>query len=136
MEAWGGIWPSGHVSWILHGHTWYGTSLSVNGHRILLPQNPKWIIWWFEFSFWVSAWFIMKRVFSCHWHLPFQTPIKVDLITLNMTRGRFVRVCMEINLETPVVRNFCLNGSWYHVEYEGLHMSCASCGCYGHVARN
>nr|KYP43663.1 Transposon TX1 uncharacterized [Cajanus cajan] len=63
-------------------------------------------------------------------------PIKVDLNTLNMTRGRFARVCVEINLNEPVVGRFFLNGVWYNVEYEGLHLLCSSCGCYGHVLRN
>ncbi|XP_020211721.1 uncharacterized protein LOC109796460 [Cajanus cajan] len=63
-------------------------------------------------------------------------PVKVDLNTLNMTRGRFTRVCVEINLEEPVVGRFFLNGVWYNVEYEGLHLLCSSCGCYGHVLRN
>ncbi|XP_020238813.1 uncharacterized protein LOC109817874 [Cajanus cajan] len=63
-------------------------------------------------------------------------PVKVDLNTLNMIRGRFARVCVEINLEEPVVGRFFLNGVWYNVEYEGLHLLCSSCGCYGHVLRN
>nr|KYP61063.1 hypothetical protein KK1_023487 [Cajanus cajan] len=63
-------------------------------------------------------------------------PVKVDLNTLNMTRGRFPRVCVEINLNEPVVGRFFLNGVWYNVEYEGLHLLCSSCGCYGHVLRN
>ncbi|XP_020232073.1 uncharacterized protein LOC109812500 [Cajanus cajan] len=63
-------------------------------------------------------------------------PIKVDLNTLNMTRGRFARVCVEINLNEPVVGRFFLNGVWYNVECEGLHLMCSSCGCYGNVLRN
>ncbi|XP_020236520.1 uncharacterized protein LOC109816067 [Cajanus cajan] len=63
-------------------------------------------------------------------------PVKVDLNTLNMTRGRFARVCVEINLNEPVVGRFFLNGVWYNVEYERLHLLCSSCGCYGHVLRN
>jgi len=30
----------------------------------------------------------------------------------------------------------CLNDDQYNVEYEGFHVLYASCGCYGHVARN
>nr|KYP67224.1 Transposon TX1 uncharacterized [Cajanus cajan] len=64
------------------------------------------------------------------------TPIKVDLNTLNMARGRFARVCVEIELDKPVVGKFNLNGVWYNIEYEGLHLLCTCCGCYGHVLRN
>lgn len=29
-----------------------------------------------------------------------------------------------------------VNGHWYKVSYEGLHIICSSCGCYGHLGRN
>lgn len=63
-------------------------------------------------------------------------PIKVDINTRDMARGRFARVCVEIDLSIPVVGKYWLNGAWYTIEYEGLHLLCANCGCYGHVARN
>lgn len=62
-------------------------------------------------------------------------PIKVDQNTLNMNRGRFARVCVQINLNVPIEGKFNLNGSWYKVEYEGPHVLCVACRCYGHVAR-
>ncbi|KAI5418409.1 hypothetical protein KIW84_042880 [Lathyrus oleraceus] len=31
---------------------------------------------------------------------------------------------------TPVKVN--VNGQWYNVQYEGLHIICSSCGCYGY----
>ncbi|KAK2353453.1 zinc ion binding / nucleic acid binding protein [Trifolium repens] len=62
-------------------------------------------------------------------------PIKVDSNTLNVERGRFARICIEINLNEPVVGKVWLNGYWYKVEYEGLHIICASCGRYGHHSR-
>ena len=63
-------------------------------------------------------------------------PLKVDTTTLTADRGRFARVCVEINLNTPVVGKFWLLNKWYHVEYEGLHLVCAHCGCYGHLKRD
>lgn len=64
------------------------------------------------------------------------TPIRVDQNTLWVERGKFARVCVEIDLTKPVVGKIWLNGHWYQVQYEGLHLICASCGCYGHLARN
>jgi hypothetical protein len=64
------------------------------------------------------------------------TPVKVDIHTLDASRGKFARVCVEINLEESVVGKFWFRDFWYHVEYEGLHLLCKSCGMYGHVARN
>lgn len=62
-------------------------------------------------------------------------PIRVDSNTLDVRRGRFARVCVELDLTKPVVGKVWLRGHWYHVEYEGLHRLCTSCGCYGHVTR-
>jgi hypothetical protein len=64
------------------------------------------------------------------------TPIKVDTNTLKVERGRFARICVEIDLTLPVVGKVNVNGHWYNVQYEGLHIICGSCGCYGHHTRD
>lgn len=63
-------------------------------------------------------------------------PVKVDLYTLRVARGRFARVCVEIDLNKPVVGRVGINGQWFKVEYEGVHIICANCGCYGHVLKD
>ncbi|XP_057451967.1 uncharacterized protein LOC130743755 [Lotus japonicus] len=63
-------------------------------------------------------------------------PIRVDTNTVDMQRGKFARVCVEIDLDQPVIGMVGLRGTWYNVEYEGLHLLCSHCGCYGHLARN
>jgi len=63
-------------------------------------------------------------------------PIKVDTNTLKIERGKFARVCVEIDLTVPVVGKIWVNGHWYKVQYEGLHLICTNCGCYGHLGRN
>lgn len=60
-------------------------------------------------------------------------PIKVDRNTLKIERGRFARICVEIDLNQPVVGKVWLNHYWYKVSYEGLHIICSNCGCYGHL---
>lgn len=62
--------------------------------------------------------------------------IKVDEHTLKVEEDRFARVCVEIDLNQPVVGKNRVRGTWYKVEYEGLHVICGDCGCYGHVTRN
>lgn len=63
-------------------------------------------------------------------------PIKVDTNTLKVERGKFARVCVEVDLTMPVVGKIWVNGHWYKVQYEGLHLICTNCGCYGHIGRN
>jgi hypothetical protein len=63
-------------------------------------------------------------------------PIKVDTNTLKVERGKFARVCVEVDLTVPVVGKIWVNGHWYKVQYEGLHLICTNCGCYGHIGRN
>jgi hypothetical protein len=62
--------------------------------------------------------------------------IKVDIRTLDASRGKFARVCIEIDLDKPVVGKVWFRNFWFHVEYEGLHLLCQRCGLYGHIARN
>lgn len=62
--------------------------------------------------------------------------IKVDTNTLRVERGKFVRVCIEIDLTVPVVGKIWVNSHWYKVQYEVLHLICTNCGCYGHIGRN
>lgn len=63
-------------------------------------------------------------------------PVKIDLKTVEASRGRFARVCVEVRLDIPVVGHVWLRDHWYRVEYEGLHLLCKKCGCFGHIGRN
>ncbi|EEF27609.1 hypothetical protein RCOM_2138330 [Ricinus communis] len=54
------------------------------------------------------------------------TFIKIDRKTAMATRGRFARVCIEIDLSKP--GRFWLDNHWYHIEYEGLHTILVSLG--------
>lgn len=58
--------------------------------------------------------------------------LRVDSNTLNVECGRFARICVEVDLTKPVVGTVNINDHWYKVQYEGLHILCATCGYYGH----
>lgn len=58
--------------------------------------------------------------------------LKVDSVTYLKERGRFARICVELDLAkslTPAIRIF---GKARSIEYEGLHLICFHCGRYGH----
>ena len=54
--------------------------------------------------------------------------LKVDLNTDNHSRGKYARLCVEVDLYKPLVSRYMVNGKLYYVEYEGLHLVCFNCG--------
>lgn len=60
-------------------------------------------------------------------------PIRVDVRTVDASRGKYARICVEIDLEKLVVGKVWFRNRWIHVEYEGLHLLCSKCGLFGHI---
>ncbi|GLU03954.1 hypothetical protein SLE2022_211230 [Rubroshorea leprosula] len=65
-------------------------------------------------------------------------PIKVDPATLLATRGKFARVCLEVDLSQPLPSSVDLDleslpQSLIPIEFEGLHKICFSYGEFGHT---
>ncbi|PNY13535.1 hypothetical protein L195_g010191 [Trifolium pratense] len=58
--------------------------------------------------------------------------VKVDKNTLLQERGKYARLCVEVDLSKPLLAMFELKGRHYKVEYEGLHLLCLSCGRFDH----
>jgi hypothetical protein len=58
--------------------------------------------------------------------------VKVDKNTLSLERGKYARLCVQVNLSQPLLAMFTIKGRKYNIEYEGLHMLCTICGRYGH----
>ncbi|KAI3871594.1 hypothetical protein MKX03_005777 [Papaver bracteatum] len=63
-------------------------------------------------------------------------PIKVDYTTENMIRGRFARLCVEIELLKPLIPVVKIGKLIQCVEYEGLTSICFECGRENHRAQN
>ncbi|XP_028803258.1 uncharacterized protein LOC114758373 [Neltuma alba] len=58
--------------------------------------------------------------------------LKVDRNTLRQAKGRFARLCVELDLNTPLLPSILINGKEKKIVYEGLHFICFTCGKYGH----
>lgn len=58
--------------------------------------------------------------------------IKVDSTTRDTARGRFARVCVEIDLKKPLMSCYKMKGRFFRLQYEGLHDICFKCEKYGH----
>ncbi|BFG31382.1 hypothetical protein CerSpe_176560 [Prunus speciosa] len=57
---------------------------------------------------------------------------RIDTHTIAQARGKYARICVEIDLTKPLIANIQVENNWYGLEYEGLHLVCFGCGIYGH----
>lgn len=58
--------------------------------------------------------------------------IKVDKNTIQRERGKYVRICVEVNILKPSLGMCTIKENNYKIEYKGLHMLYLKCGKYGH----
>ncbi|KAI9097505.1 hypothetical protein K1719_025276 [Acacia pycnantha] len=59
--------------------------------------------------------------------------IRLDVHTAQRTRGRFARMCVELDLDKPLVPEFNVEGQVFSVLYECLGQICDKCGWVGHM---
>lgn len=59
--------------------------------------------------------------------------VKIGQLTLAQSCGKFSRICVEIDLQNPLLPYIEVEGVAYSVVCEGTSMICFNCGCYGHV---
>ncbi|KAK3222280.1 hypothetical protein Dsin_009305 [Dipteronia sinensis] len=55
---------------------------------------------------------------------------KVDPITVNQTRGRFARICVETGISKPFIGALFIEDINIRVEYQSLGLVCFKCGRY------
>ncbi|KAI9107225.1 hypothetical protein K1719_021834 [Acacia pycnantha] len=59
--------------------------------------------------------------------------IRLDIHTTQRMQGRFARVCVELDLNKPLVPQFSVEGQTLSVVYESLGKICNNCGRVGHI---
>lgn len=59
-------------------------------------------------------------------------PKYIDQATNIVSRGRFARMCVEVDITKPLLSKFKLRRRIRRIEYEGIHLVCFKCGIYGH----
>lgn len=62
--------------------------------------------------------------------------IKNYMTTTQLSRGKFARMCIEVDLSKPLLPYYFIKGEQYRIEYEGLHSLCFLCGKFGHINVN
>lgn len=56
----------------------------------------------------------------------------IDSHTTNRVRGRFAKLCVQVNLDKPLIRTVYLGKLAQSVQYEGINALCFSCGRIRH----
>lgn len=64
------------------------------------------------------------------------TMSRVDNHTSIHSRGKFARMCVEIDLQRELVPSFTALGKEFKIGYEGLHLIYFVCGKYEHRLNN
>ncbi|KAI9124934.1 hypothetical protein K1719_003550 [Acacia pycnantha] len=62
--------------------------------------------------------------------------IRLDIHTAQRARGKFARMCVELDLTKPLVPEFKVEGQLLSVVYESLGHLCNKCGRVGHMKEN
>ncbi|XVE97957.1 hypothetical protein REPUB_Repub03eG0063800 [Reevesia pubescens] len=59
-------------------------------------------------------------------------PIKLDVNTSLAIRGKFAKICVEVDLSKPLVSRVRVGNFIQIIEYEAMYTVCFKCGVYGH----
>lgn len=58
--------------------------------------------------------------------------LRVDTQTATKARDRFARICVQIDVENPLVTTILIGKFEQPVSYEGIQKLCFGCGRMGH----
>ncbi|KAL0015575.1 hypothetical protein SO802_002644 [Lithocarpus litseifolius] len=58
--------------------------------------------------------------------------LRIDSHTAMEARGKYARICIQIDVNKPLVNTICIGSFKQVVYYEGIHSLCFSCGRLGH----
>nr|POE80319.1 hypothetical protein CFP56_14083 [Quercus suber] len=62
--------------------------------------------------------------------------LKIDTRTINNVRGRYARLCVQIDLDSPLTSKVRIGSLLQPVQYEGIPTLCFKCGYVGHKAHS
>ena len=54
--------------------------------------------------------------------------LRIDTFTASETRGRFARICVQVDVEKPLATAIMIGRLEQQICYEGIHKMCFGCG--------
>ena len=60
--------------------------------------------------------------------------MKVDAITLEQGQGKYVRICVEVDLKKELLLKFAIQSKTFCIQYESLYTIYFCHSKYGHLA--
>lgn len=54
--------------------------------------------------------------------------LRIDTQTATEARGRFARLCVQVNFDKPIIKIVKIGGLRQPVQYEGINALCFACG--------
>ena len=58
--------------------------------------------------------------------------LKIDARTIDNVKGRFARLCIQVDLDSPLISKIWIGSLTQPVQYDGISFICFECGCIGH----
>ena len=141
MLIWGEIFflirfsCSEDFDFVLRGGPWF-----IGGHYLaIMPWEPYFKAFEAKLSF-VAVWVrllklpmefyeasILKEIGSV-----IGPVLRIDSFTASETRGGYARLCVQINLDKPLITSIRIGRLVQRVMYEGVSLLCFNCGRLGH----
>ncbi|GKU87915.1 hypothetical protein SLEP1_g2242 [Rubroshorea leprosula] len=60
------------------------------------------------------------------------TPLRIDAHTVHKSRGQYARICIQVDLDEPLIPCIKIGNHVQKILYEGPVALCFACGCVGH----
>ena len=153
----GGIWkPKGNFSMIDLGYDFFLVKFSTLEDYQKALEQGQWFVgenylsirkWELEFQdakakvSSMAVWIILAELPIEFFHLDILravgntigTFIRIDNITTSVARGHFARICVQIDLDKPLMPYITIGNFIQKIQYENIPVLCYNCGILGHT---
>ena len=117
----GGLWfIGGHYLAIMPWELYFKASEAKLSSVVVWVRLPELLIEFYEAS-------VLKEIGSV-----IGLVLRIDSFTALETRGGYARLCVQINLDKPLITSIRIGKLVQRVMYEGVSLLCFSCGRLSH----